>query len=59
MLKTLAVRHSAAGQPSVRSGKRMVAKEKKKEKQTKKKNKKRAVLVMAVIGGRIEVLRTH
>ena len=43
------MRHSGAGQPSVRSGKRMIAKGKKK----------RTVLVMVVIGGRIYVLRTH
>ena len=49
LLRTFAVRHSGAGQLSVRSGKRMVAKGKKK----------RTVLVIAVIGGRIEVLRTH
>ena len=43
------MRHSSAGQWSVRSGKQMVAKGKKK----------RTVLVVAVIGGRIEVLQTH
>ena len=32
LLRTLAVRHSCAGQPSVRSGKRMVAKSKKEKK---------------------------
>ena len=49
--RTLAVRHSGAGQASVRSGKRMVAKEKKK----------RIVPLMAVIGVRmkVEVMRTH
>ena len=49
LLRTLAVRHTGAGRPSVRSGKRMIAKGKKK----------RTVLVMAVVGGRIDVLRTH
>ena len=48
LLKTFAVRHSGAGRPSVRSGKRMVAK-----------GKKRTVIVTTVIGGRIEVLRSH
>ena len=42
------MRHSGARQPSVRSEKRMVAK-----------GKKRSVLVIAVISGRIVVLRTH
>ena len=45
LLRTLPVRHSSAGQPSVRSGKRMVPKGKKK----------RTVLVIAVIGGRIDM----
>ena len=45
----VAVRHSGAGQPCVFSGKRVVTKGKKK----------RAVLVMEVIEGRMEVLRTH
>ena len=49
MLRTLAVRHSGAGQPSLRSRKRMVAKEKKK----------RIVLLMAVISVRTEVMLTH
>ena len=43
------VRHSGAGQPSVRSGKQMVDKGKKKKISTSN----------AVIGGRIEILRTH
>ena len=46
LLSTLALQHSIARQPSVHSGKRMVAKGKKK----------RTVLVIAVIGGRIEIL---
>ena len=49
LLRTFVVRHSGAGQPSVRSRKLIVAKGKKK----------RTVLVIAVIGGRIEDLRTH
>ena len=47
LLRAFAVRHSGAGQPSMRNGKRMVAKEKK------------TVIVTAVIDGRIEVLRSH
>ena len=43
------MRHSVAGQPSVRSGKRMVAKEKNKRK----------VLVITIIDGNIEFLETH
>ena len=47
--RTLAVRNSGAGRPSVRSGKQMVAKEKRKK----------TVLSMWVIGVRIEVILTH
>ena len=42
------MRHSGAGQPRVRSGKQTVAK-----------GKAITMLVMAVITGRIEVLRIH
>ena len=48
-VKDFFMRHSGAGQPSVRSGNRMVAKGKNKRKE----------LVITIIHGKIEFLRTH